>query len=130
MLFRHESVRLSFGASRHPRTVPAAAPRISPRLVAVIVRATRERVPFAEIARRVGREADRLGLSRPSYEQVRVLAHEAIEHRERRRELAGSLADAAFDPLIVRQLTTLGRVVEGVVDEAGRAVRDRRRRSM
>ena len=97
--------------------------------MAVIVRATRERVPFAEVTRRVGREADRLGLPRPSYQQVRVLAHEAIEHRQHRRELAERLGDAAFDPLIVRQMTTLGRVSEGAVDEAERTIRDRRRRS-
>jgi hypothetical protein len=95
----------------------------------VIVRATREPVPFAEIARRVGEEADRLGLPRPSYQQVRVLAHEAIERRQQRRELAKSLGDAAFDPLIVRQLATLGRVMEGAADDAERTIRDRRRRS-
>ena len=95
----------------------------------MIVRATRERVPFAEITRRVGEEADRLGLPRPSYQQVRVLAHEAIGHRERRREVARSLADAAFDPLIVRQMATLGRVIDGAAGEAARTVRDRRRRS-
>jgi hypothetical protein len=95
----------------------------------VIVRGTRERVPFAELTRRVGGEADRLGLPRPSYEQVRVLAHEAIELRERRRELATRLADAAFDPLIVRQMATLRRVIEGAADEAERTIRDRRRRS-
>lgn len=32
--------------------------------------------PAAEICRRVGEAAERLGLSRPSYEQVRVLVNE------------------------------------------------------
>ena len=58
-----------------------------------------------------------------------MLAHGAIGHRERRRELAKNLADAAFDPQIVRQMATLGRVIDGAAGEAARTVRDRRRRS-
>jgi hypothetical protein len=36
-----------------------------------------QRVPIAEINRRVGVEAQRLGVTKPSYERVRQLVHEA-----------------------------------------------------
>jgi hypothetical protein len=36
---------------------------------------------IAELRRLVGTEADRLGLTRPSYERVRVLAHELRARR-------------------------------------------------
>ena len=53
------------------------APRFSPRLLDVIERHAVDRRPIAEINRRVGDEAERLGLPRPSYQRVRVLVHEA-----------------------------------------------------
>src|SRR5437588_10448740 len=54
----------------------AFSPRLSSRLVAEIERADRGTVPIAEISRRVGAAADRLGLPRPSYERIRQLVHE------------------------------------------------------
>jgi hypothetical protein len=48
------------------------APRISPRLVDVIDRLARRGLTAAEICRQVGDEAERLGLTRPSYECVRL----------------------------------------------------------
>jgi hypothetical protein len=53
------------------------APRISDRLLHAIPRLDDGKMPFAEVCRRVGEEADRLGLPRPSYQRVRVLVHEA-----------------------------------------------------
>jgi hypothetical protein len=53
------------------------APRLSPRLLEAIVRLDDRRVPIAEVCRRVGAEAEHLGLPRPSYQRVRVLVHEA-----------------------------------------------------
>ena len=47
------------------------APRYTLRLLDVIERLALERAPIAEINRRVGAEAERLGLARPSYERVR-----------------------------------------------------------
>jgi len=38
-------------------------------------------VPIAEINRRVGAEAQRLGVTKPSYERVRQLVHEARDLR-------------------------------------------------
>lgn len=59
------------------------APRISPRLLAAIVRLARSSLTPAEITRRLGTEAERRGLPRPSYEQVRVLVREARRGAER-----------------------------------------------
>lgn len=55
---------------RHRTTV--AAPRISPRLLQALPRLDRSDQPIAETNRRVGRLATRLGLYRPSYQQIRV----------------------------------------------------------
>jgi hypothetical protein len=57
--------------------VPRAAPRIPRRLLEALVRLDDRAVPIAETCRRVGAEADRLGLTRPSYQRIRVLVHEA-----------------------------------------------------
>lgn len=75
--------------------MPTIAPRISPRLLAAIVRFDSKAHPIAETCRRVGREADRLGLTRPSYQRVRVLVHESRRLR-RGPTTAGVLADIAF----------------------------------
>jgi len=53
----------------------AAAPRIDDRLVTAIGRLDDRRRPIAETNRLVGVVAARLGLTKPSYEQVRVLVH-------------------------------------------------------
>jgi hypothetical protein len=57
--------------------MPSFAPRIGPRLLAAIVRLDDKKVPIAETCRRVGAEAELLGLTRPSYQRVRELVHEA-----------------------------------------------------
>jgi hypothetical protein len=51
------------------------APRISPRLIEAIVRFDDRSTPIAETHRRVGAEAERLGLTRPSYQRIRELVH-------------------------------------------------------
>ncbi len=60
--------------------MPASAPRIDSRLRAGLARLDDSRVPIAETHRRVGELASRLGLTRPSYQQIRLLVH---EHRRR-----------------------------------------------
>ncbi len=52
------------------------APRISERLLKALVRLDDRTVPIAETCRRLGDEADRARLTRPSYQRVRVLVHE------------------------------------------------------
>jgi hypothetical protein len=53
------------------------APRISRRLVEAIVRLDDRGRPIAETYRQVGAEAERLGLTRPSYQRIRELVHES-----------------------------------------------------
>jgi hypothetical protein len=74
--------------------VLAFAPRLSPRLVDAIVRLDDRKVPIAETNRRVGEEAARLGLPRPSYQRVRVLVHASRRARQRR---GPSVASLLFD---------------------------------
>lgn len=64
--------------------MPVGAARVTPKLLAMIARLDDPSQPIAETARRVGAEAERLGLTRPSYERVRRLVHEARRMRRRR----------------------------------------------
>jgi len=61
--------------------MPSFAPRLSPKLLEAIVRLDDRKVPIAETYRRVGAEAERLGVPRPSYQRVRVLVHAARRAR-------------------------------------------------
>jgi hypothetical protein len=56
--------------------VLAFAPRLSHRLLEALARLDDRTLPIAEVNRRVGAEAERLGLRRPSYQRVRTLVHE------------------------------------------------------
>jgi hypothetical protein len=76
--------------------VTSFAPRISPRLLEALVRLDDRHVPIAEINRRVGGEAERLGLRRPSYQRVRVLVHHSRRLRRSRRTTATVLVDVTF----------------------------------
>jgi hypothetical protein len=87
------------------------APRISHRLLEAIVRLDDRSRPIAETCRRVGAEAERLGLFRPSYQRVRVLVHEA--RRVRRRPTAVDLMRILTSPLrtsedLIERLEELG----------------------
>jgi hypothetical protein len=68
---------------------------MSPRLLETLVKADGRSVPIAETCRRVGREAERIGVARPSYERVRLLVHEFRRIR-RGPSTASILADVAF----------------------------------
>ncbi|HXY82068.1 MAG TPA: hypothetical protein VEH55_11920 [Gaiellaceae bacterium] len=61
-----------------------ASPRIPAELLRAVVRLDDRRLPIAELARRVGAEADRRGRTRPSYERIRQLVHESRALRRRR----------------------------------------------
>jgi hypothetical protein len=61
-----------------------AATRAELELRRLIRRLERRTRGIADVAREVGRYCDREGFTRPSYEQVRVLFHEARARRERR----------------------------------------------
>ena len=89
----------------------AAAPRIDSRLVAAIERLDDEAVRIAETNRRVGEVADALGLTRPSYEQVRTIVHEA-RRRGRLPSTGDVLLDIAFR---TRPPSALGEHLAGVL---------------
>jgi hypothetical protein len=72
------------------------APRISRRLLKALVRLDDRTVPIAEIHRRLGKEADRLRLTRPSYQRIRVLLHQSRRLRRLRPSTAQVLAEVAF----------------------------------
>jgi hypothetical protein len=62
------------------------APRIPRSLLETIARLDNGRIPIAEINRRVRRDAEKRGLTRPSYERVRELVHlERAYRRQLRR---------------------------------------------
>jgi hypothetical protein len=75
--------------------VPNAAPRIDERLVAALARLDRPGRPIAESHRRVGSIAEELGLSRPSYEQCRVVVH-ALRSQKRGSEVGSILLDVVL----------------------------------
>jgi hypothetical protein len=72
-----------------------AAPRIDPRLLAALARIDAPGRSIADTHRRLGRVAERLGLPRPSYEQVRVLVH-ALRARRRGPGVGDLLLDIAL----------------------------------
>jgi hypothetical protein len=53
------------------------AARLSPALFDLIERLAAQPISIAEVTRLVGAEAERAGITRPSYERVRELVHEA-----------------------------------------------------
>jgi hypothetical protein len=73
---------------------PSAAPRIDERLVRVIERAASGR-SAADLTRLVGEAAELFDLTRPSYEQVRVLRRAALDREERVSDL-DVLVDIVF----------------------------------
>jgi hypothetical protein len=75
--------------------MPTFAARMSPRLLETLVRTDDRSIPIAETCRRVGSEADRIGVTRPSYERVRLLVHESRRIR-RGPSTASVLADVAL----------------------------------
>jgi hypothetical protein len=93
-------------------TVTVFAPRISPRLVEAIVRLDDARSPIAELNRRVGEEAERLGLRRPSYQRVRELVHQSRSLR-RKPTTTSVLVDVA---LRVRPPTAIADHLAGIDD--------------
>ena len=71
------------------------APRLSRKLIAAIGEIDNGTLPIAEVNRRVGARADRLGLPRPSYERVRQHV-KTIRRLRRLPSTASVLVDVAF----------------------------------
>jgi hypothetical protein len=61
--------------------VGLSAAKLSRRLLAELEQIDDGRLPIAEVNRRLGATADRLGLRRPSYERVRTVVHELRRRR-------------------------------------------------
>lgn len=61
-----------------------SAPRIPQRLLVAIDRLDHGGRPIADVIRRVGAEAENMGIPRPSYERVRQLVHASRALRRRR----------------------------------------------
>jgi hypothetical protein len=76
--------------------MPDAAPRIDRALISARERLDDPSQPIAETHRRVADLAELLGLSRPSYEQVRVHVHELRFRRRERKTLGPVLLDVMF----------------------------------
>jgi proteasome lid subunit RPN8/RPN11 len=71
------------------------APRIRKELLEAIVRHDNRMHPIAETCRRVGRDAEQLGLTRPSYQRIRELVHQSRRLR-RGPSTASVLVDVAY----------------------------------
>ena len=74
----------------------AHAPRLDRRLVAAVAHLDDERYSIAETNRRVGALAEAMGLPRPSYQQVRLLVHEARKSKTVDREALLLVLDVQF----------------------------------
>ena len=92
-----------------------SATPITDAIVDAIVRLDDPRLPLAEIARRVAAEAERRGLTRPSYEALRRAIK---EQRELRARLGPSLWQLYLENGMV--------VTQRFVDEAAKSRVDRR----
>ena len=73
------------------------AARVTERLYRRLVELDDEGVPIAETYRRVAAEAERMGLTRPSYERIRVLVRQSRRwNRSRGPSTTSVLVDVAF----------------------------------
>jgi hypothetical protein len=75
--------------------VPRAAPRLDSRLLAALVRLDKPGRVIADTHRSLGTVADELGLTRPSYQQTRVVVHLVRKHK-RHPGVGDVLLDIAF----------------------------------
>jgi hypothetical protein len=105
--------------------VVRAAPLIDPRLLRLARRLDRNPRPIAAIVRDVGAYAERIGIPRPSYEQLRVHVHEARARREEQRRARELLLDVELGVRSPRDLLPL---FERVL-MAGPPLRERERRA-
>jgi hypothetical protein len=87
--------------------VPAAAPRIPRRVLEALVRLDDRTVPIAETYRRVAAVAERHGYTRPSYQRIRVLVHQA-----RRARMGSSTTTVLLEVLAFR------RPADALIDHA------------
>jgi hypothetical protein len=100
-----------------------SAPRIPQRLLDAVDRLDDRREPLAEIARPVAAEAERLGLTRPSYERLRQLIHQSRAIRARR-----GPSPVRINPVrILLEDSATNRFTPETVDRIARAIERRSR---
>ena len=99
--------------------MPSSAPRYDERILVAARRLDDEWLPIAETCRRVGRECDRLGLTRPSYvhlrrfiraERERRRAIECLQHELVGQLLAGRAPDIATAQARAREAAARARL--------------------
>jgi hypothetical protein len=86
----------------------SAAP-VEPELLRWIDQHDDETVPLAELARRVGTEADRLGMTRPSYERIRQLIHDSRFRKSLRPGGVRAAAQQYLEESLRGELTNAGK---------------------
>ena len=100
--------------------VVRAAPPMDIRVVRFVRRFESRAASIADVVRAAGGFCERMGITRPSYESIRVLVHDARDRRERRRAAAQLIVDV---DLRARPLGDL----EYLLDDPRRAPRARGR---
>jgi AraC-like DNA-binding protein len=104
---------------RHARVVAKAAPRYDVRLLEALRALDDRDEPIAEISRRAGSFAERLGVPRPSYVHVRRLVQaqrlREDEERERRAAIRRIALDVAEDLIVGRRVNAY-EVADRVAD--------------
>jgi hypothetical protein len=108
--------------------VTASAPRYDPRLIRAIHRLDDPSVSIAEVWRRVNVRADRLGVPRPGYDNVRRII---LAERERKAELRAVRNEVLGDLLtgwVPDPVRTLDRLNGIYARDAHRPGRSRGRR--
>ena len=88
------------------------APRYDPRILELASLVDDRREPLAEICRRVGAAAERLGVTRPSYVHLRRLIH---AERRRQDELRAAVGDVVED-LFAYRVPDIPELVERIRD--------------
>jgi hypothetical protein len=100
------------------RRVTATSPRLDRRLRAAAVEVDDPSLPVAETWRKVGLEAEELGLPRPGYDTIRRIVR---DHRRRRAEV-GRLLEPVVGDLLQGRLSVwdIRRLVEAAAVAGGR----------
>lgn len=80
--------------------MPPSAPRYDPRLLRAIRRLDDESLPIAEVWRRVGAHAEKIGLSRPSYVHVRRIVVSERERAAELREIRNEALEGVFSRMV------------------------------
>lgn len=88
------------------------APRYDPRIAALLRKLDDREVPIAEVCRRVGSGAARLGLFRPSYSHLRRLILVERDHQDAIRAIAEDVLERTVLGLRVNPYDVADRVRE------------------